>query len=253
MRRLLPPLSTADPSLAGELSDDDLFAAYTYPAGRQWVRANMVASLDGAGSEGGLSAGLSSPGDRRTFRVLRSLADVIVAGAATVVAEGYRAVQPGETYAERRVAAGMTATAPIAVVTRRLGLDLSSALFGGPERTVVLTVGAVGAERLAAARQVADVVVCGDSDVDLALAFAALADRGLNRVLCEGGPTLLSQVVAAGRLDELCLTVTPKLVGGGAGRVTAGPAFAVPRQMSLAHLLEDHGTLLQRWVTPATA
>ncbi len=243
MRRLLPL-----PQVDG-LDIDGLFAAYAYPVARPWVRANMVASLDGGATADGLSAGLSSPGDRRTFRVLRSLADVILAGAGTVVAEGYRAVQPSETYAERRLAAGMTATPPIAVVTRRLALDLSGPLFGGPERTLVLTVDAVGRERLSAAREVADVVVCGDTDVDIDLALRALAARGMLRVLCEGGPTLLGQVAAAGRLDELCLSVTPMLSGGTAGRIVTTPTIIPPQQLALAHLLEDDGTLLQRWVS----
>ena len=67
------------------------------------------------------------------------------------------------------------------------------------------------------AEEVADVVIVGDDDVDLPAATAALRERGLHRVHCEGGPTLLAQLVAADLLDELLLTVTPLLAGGAYG------------------------------------
>ncbi len=94
-----------------------------------------------------------------------------------------------------------------------------------------------------AAAKAADVIVAGQDKVDLAAALAALADRGLARVLCEGGPRLLSDVITDGLLNELCLTLAPVLAGPapGAGRIVAGPAFAA-RSMNLAHLL-DRGRL----------
>src|SRR5205823_5681053 len=71
----------------------------------------------------------------------------------------------------------------------------------------------------------ADVIIAGARDVDLAAALGALAERGYARVLAEGGPTLNGQLVAAGLLDELCLTVSPLLTGGDAKRILAGPAL----------------------------
>ena len=80
--------------------------------------------------------------------------------------------------------------------------------------------------------------------------MAALVDRGLPRVQCEGGPSLLAQVVAAGRLDELCLTTSPLLDGRPGDRILSGgpPAGApLPAHLQLEHLLEQDGTLLTRW------
>jgi riboflavin biosynthesis pyrimidine reductase len=82
--------------------------------------------------------------------------------------------------------------------------------------------------------------------VDLPRALDALTERGLNRVLCEGGPILLGQLVADGLLDDLCLTFAPLLLGGSADRALNGPPVPdIP--MRLAHILEDDGNLITRW------
>jgi riboflavin biosynthesis pyrimidine reductase len=135
----------------------------------------------------------------------------------------------------------------LALVTGRLDLDPESQLFhGGAERTVVITHASADAEARDRLAAVADVVVAGDHAVDLATALDRLAERGLSRVLCEGGPSLLASVAAAGRLDELCLTLAPQLVGGDGPRVVTGPHLGVP--LSLAHLLEQDSVLLSRYV-----
>ena len=82
--------------------------------------------------------------------------------------------------------------------------------------------------------------------MDPALAIAALADRGLRQVLCEGGPSLMALLVASGRLDELCLTWSPLIVGGSGPRILNGAP--VDASWRLAHLLEQDGTLIGRWL-----
>ena len=250
------PLRAAGPIKPGDAAADDLVAAvadiYAYPD-RLWVKANFVASIDGAISADGKSAGLSGLADRLVFTVLRSLADVVVAGAGTVRAERYRQAQPGELW--QRLRAGRPPAPPIAVVTRRLELDLSRRLFGrgpGLARTIVLTSELAGEDRLAEAARVADVVVAGPETVSAKAIVDALAARGHRRILVEGGPMLLGQLVAEGMLDELCLTVSPMLEGGhAASRLTARRGPTAPAAMRLATLLEDDGFLLSRYVRPA--
>jgi riboflavin biosynthesis pyrimidine reductase len=242
VRRLLP-----DP--ADELTDDDLLAAYAPPAGTaRHVRANFVQSADGAGSLDGLSGGLSSAADKRVFGLLRDLADVILVGAGTVRAEGYGYPAYDEHRRARRRRLGLAELPTFAVVSRSLDLDPTSSLFtAAPVRTLVITAGAAPADRRAALEPVADVVVAGDEQVDLAAALDELAGRGLRRVLCEGGPTLLGTLAAAGLLDELCLTVAPLLAGPGAGRITAGPGHpALP--MRVGQLLTEGGALFCRYL-----
>jgi riboflavin biosynthesis pyrimidine reductase len=233
-----------------------LAGLYAYPSpgqapARPWVRANMVASADGAASLAGRSAGLSSDADRQVFSVLRSLADVILVGAGTARAEKYRAVTPAEAWPELR--AGRTATPPIAVITRSLDLDPGSPLLNtapADARTIVLTTGRAPAGRRADMARHADVAVTGHDSVSAPAAISALAERGHRCVLVEGGPHLLGEIAAAGLLDELCLTLSPLLAGGQAGRILAGAADVPQAQagLELAHLLVDDGYLFCRYV-----
>jgi riboflavin biosynthesis pyrimidine reductase len=241
MRQLLP-----GPGKPG--AEPDLAALYAYPPGR-WLRANMVSSADGAAYLDGATAGLSSEGDRHVFALLRTLADVIVVGASTVRAERYAPVRTRELW--RHLREGRPPTPPITVITARLDLDPGSRLIAAAPphaRTIVITTAQAPAARRAALAEAADVIVAGEQTVDLKAALDALAERGHQRILAEGGPHLLGQFVAAALLDELCLTIGPLLAGPAAGRIVAGaisPAQPVP--LTLAHVLEDHGFLLCRY------
>jgi riboflavin biosynthesis pyrimidine reductase len=235
-----------------EFDDSGLAGAYAYPE-PQWLRANMVASADGAGFLDGRSAGLSSPADMRLFGLLRVLADVVIVGAGTARLEQYKPARRRPALAELRAAsvgADRPPAPPIALVSRQLDLDLESPLFTAapPDaRTIVITCASSPDDARAAAARVADVIVAGDLVVDLKEATAALRHRGLGRVLCEGGPHLLGQIAADGLLDELCLTVSPVLAGPGPTRVTAGAPFPA-RPMTLAHVLEEDGFLFCRYL-----
>ncbi|MBT2443839.1 pyrimidine reductase family protein [Streptomyces sp. ISL-36] len=256
MRRLLPVTDmTADDPTAGdrEWSLDELADAYAYPAlppGGVWLRANMVSSLDGAGQHDGRSQPLSSDTDMRIFGTLRGLADVVVVGAETVRLEGYRPARAREAFAARREAAGQGPAPAIAVVSASLQLDFSLPLFTSPlVPTLILTGAAASAERVMAAEKAgAEVVIAGDGPgVDPARAVAALAQRGMRRQLTEGGPRLLGQFVAAGVLDELCLTVSPTMTAGTAQRIAGGPSVAVPKRFSVTSVLEEAGFLFTRY------
>jgi riboflavin biosynthesis pyrimidine reductase len=252
----LQPSPRNGPGGSPALDDDALAGLYGYPAGGgTWLRANMVASLDGAAAADGRSGGLSSPGDRRVFWMLRGLADVILVGAGTARTEGYRPTRSKDDWAALGLRAGRPAAPPLALVTLSLGLDPAAPLVAdapADARTVIITCESAPADRRAALSQVADVIVAGDSDVDLKAALAALADRGLGRILCEGGPRLLADLTAAGLLDELCLTLSPVLSGPGPVRVLTGDPFP-SRRLRLAHLLEEDDVLFARYeATPGT-
>lgn len=240
------------PSAGAELDDFGLAELYSYPGGRPWLRANMVASADGAAHVDGRSAGLSSAGDMRIFGILRVLADVVLVGAGTARAEEYKPARRRPQFAALR--AGRPAVATIAVVTRSLDLDLAAPLFtdAPPDaRTTVITCASAPAGRRAEAAKVAEVIVAGEADVDLPAGLAVLHGRGLRQVICEGGPHLLGDLTAADLLDELCLTLSPALAGPGAGRITAGTPFAV-RPMTLASVLTEDGFLFCRYRAAAT-
>jgi riboflavin biosynthesis pyrimidine reductase len=234
------------PSTGLELDDLGVADRYAYPRAR-WLRANMVTSPDGAAYVGGRSKGLSSDGDMRIFGVLRALADVVLVGARTAQIEEYKPARRRADLASLRE--GRPATATIALASRTLDLDLSGPLFTDtpPDaRTIVITCATSPADIRAEAAKVADVIMAGEENVDLAEALEAMAARGLGRVLCEGGPHLLGEVAAGGLLDELSLTLGPILAGPGAGRIIAGPEFAA-RPVSLAQVLAEDGSLFCRY------
>ncbi|MFF3511370.1 pyrimidine reductase family protein [Streptomyces sp. NPDC002573] len=246
-----PATDTAD----REWSLQELAAAYAYPepgpGGREpWLRANMVSTLDGAAQHDGRSQPISDAADMRIFGTLRGLADVVLVGAQTVRQEGYRPARARAAFAGLREAAGQAAAPAIAVVSASLDLDFSWPLFTSPlVPTLVLTGAAAAPDRVAAAERAgARVLIAGDGmGVDPARAVRALADLGMTRLLTEGGPRLLGQLIAAGVLDELCLTVSPMLTAGDAQRIAGGPSVAVPERFGLVSLLEEEGFLFSRY------
>jgi 5-amino-6-(5-phosphoribosylamino)uracil reductase len=245
LRRLLP-----EP--ADELDDAELERLYDYPPGLDtpFVKVNFVASADGAASLDGTSDGLSSRADKKIFALARDLADVVLVGAGTAHAEGYRGVKRTEVRAERRARLGRSELPPIAVVTRRCSIEPDSPLVTDTVLApIVLTCATAPQDRrdaLAAAG--ADIVVAGESTVDLVLAVDALAERGLLRVDCEGGPQLFGELIAAGLVDELCLTLAPLLVSGDATRAAHGPLPPSAQRMRLASVLTEDDFLMLRHV-----
>jgi riboflavin biosynthesis pyrimidine reductase len=251
------PVARGASGPAAEPAVTALASLYAYPAAGTaagpWLRANMVVSADGAASLAGRSGGLSGPADRLVFSVLRSLADVILVGAGTARVERYRPALQRNIWPALRD--GRAPTPPIAVVTRDLNLDPDSPLLvSAPagSRTIVLTTAAAPGARRAAVARHADVVVAGDSGLTPAAVIGALAERGHRRLLTEGGPNLLAQFTDAGLLDDLCLTVSPVLEGGRAGRILMAPEGAgqggPETRLRLAHVLEDEGSLLCRYL-----
>jgi riboflavin biosynthesis pyrimidine reductase len=228
MRRLFP-----DPT-----EDVDLRTAYAVEATRH-VRANFVSSADGSVSLEGKSGTLGNAADRELFQLLRAMSDVVLVGAGTARVENYGGARESDGHIP-----------PIAVVSRSLELDVQSRLFTDNRvPPIILTCSAAPAERRDALDGIAEVIVAGDVDVDLRVALDELAERGLRHVECEGGPHLLGWLIAAGLLDELCLTLAPVIAGGSAGRIVAGLQTQVADPLRLLHVLEDDGYLFLRYST----
>ncbi|MGC8627901.1 MAG: pyrimidine reductase family protein [Acidimicrobiales bacterium] len=263
--RLLLPVTCEPVNLAEAYSRD-----VQEPKGRPFVRVNMVSSLDGAVAVSGRSGPLGGPGDRLVFAALRSLADFILVGAGTLRAEHYGPPSLPEEVQQFRETRGQSRLPRLAVVTGSARLDWGSPLFSGrDQKTVVITSATAGRGELKRASEVAEVLSLGRGTVDLVGAVQALGALGARHVLCEGGPRLNTSLLAAGLIDELCLTLSPKLAGpvgpslmsgwlGGSGpQAVAGPsggstpelgtrARPQPLQLELVHVLEEHGFLFLR-------
>ena len=202
-----------------------VYAVTTSP----WLRVNMVSSLDGAATGAdGRTGSLNNAVDRQVFALLRETADAVLVGAGTARSEGYGPVD-----------------VPIVVVSR--SGRLPERLRGGPAGRVLLATTARAPGLVEARGLLGDehVLVAGEEDVDLPQVVDQLGARGTTRLLGEGGPTLLRDLLAVGLVDELCLTTVPRLVAGEHPRVTTGAPVDVPLRLGL--LLEQDGTLLGRW------
>ena len=223
----------------------ELERLYAYPTSdRPWVRTNFVSTLDGAAYAGdGKSGSLGGPVDKDVFALLRSLADVIIVGAGTARTEGYEPVHAGEVDAELRARLGLAPVPPIAIVSRRL--DIPEALVNGGQ--LVITSADAPPAALDTLRAGMDVLALGEGQIDWSAVLDALAERGLHRVLCEGGPSLHGELVSLDLVDELCLTIAPVMSSGAAPRIAHSPSF-VEHSMQLGHVFDADGVLLTRWV-----
>lgn len=242
---------------AREIDVADLAELYGYPGqlSRCFVRANMITSLDGAATVDGRAGGLSGPGDRVLFTVMREVADVVLVGAGTVRAENYSGTQLSVAARQRRQARGQREVPPIAVITASGALEPHGRLFMRTETPPLIftTTASIGAtrERLHGRAEVLEASRADPIAVDPAAVLAELARRGLYRVLCEGGPTLLGQITAADLVDQLALTVAPVLAGGGAIRVVICSASVMTR-LRASHIATDQDGYLYQLFSRAT-
>lgn len=244
MRVLLPTPAPA------ELDDVTLEAMYATDRSVPRLRMNFVASVDGGVSVEGLSAGLQSPADNRVFKILRGWCDGLVVAAGTALAENYGPVTLDADRRARRTAAGLAPVPTLVVISGSLSIPPDHpSLVDAPVRPIVVTGPDSPEPRRRALEEVADVLVI--EGVDLAATRAALHARGLSQLLCEGGPRLFASATAADVVDEMCLTISPLLTGGGPGRISAGSPSPDPRSLELVHLLEEEGVLLLRYCRPS--
>ncbi|UFU07392.1 pyrimidine reductase family protein [Ruania halotolerans] len=230
-------------------AETELLDAYTVAdRSEPHLRANMIASIDGAATHQGLSGGLNGPADKQVFDVLRRLADVVLVGAGTLRAEGYGGLRLGQADVTWRREHGLADHPVLAVVSSRLALEPSSPLFTqAPRRPLLITHEQSPSQQRALLQEVADVLVCGREAVDPVRLREELVARGMPQILCEGGPHLLGTLAGADVLDELCLTVSPLIEGGEAIRITRdAPVAHLP--VRLAGVLRAEDMLFLRYL-----
>lgn len=209
--------------------DDEALRRWYAPPRPDWLRLNFVSTLDGAATGAdGVSGSINNEADHRVFDMLRELCDAIVVGAGTIRTEGY------------------APNAKPMVVVSRSG-DVPVTLRAGDLSQVHLATGASAPGLPEAGELLADrIMVLGEDEPALDRLRPALAERGHRHLLCEGGPSLATGLLAAGQVDELCCTLVPRLVGGDEPRIAHGPEVDV--ELRLHAVLEHDGTLLGRWL-----
>jgi 5-amino-6-(5-phosphoribosylamino)uracil reductase len=218
------------------------------PADRPYIVANFIASADGKATAEGRTAPLGSPGDRAAFHLLRTEVDAVLAGTRTMFIENYGRLAKNTDLSELRVRAGR-APQPLGVVISRSGtIPFDIPLFADDASHVVVYAPA-GTDIPQTAAQVT-VHELPEGDEGLAEVMRSLrADHEVRSLLCEGGPSLFSALVLDGLVDELFLTVAPKLVGGDGMTITTGRPLDELADLRLVYALEQDGTLFLRYAS----
>jgi riboflavin-specific deaminase-like protein len=220
---------------------------------RPWVMVNMITTVDGsAAGASGVSGDLGGPADKKVFSAIRAVADVIVAGSATITTEDYGPSRPSPSVTQQRLARGQAARPRLAVVTGSLRVNPEQRLFrdATPDaRPIVLTTERADPRRRRALEAVSEVRTAGVEQVDWPRAIDVLhSTAGARVVLCEGGPRTNSQLVAHDLVDELCVTVAPMLLSGTGSRIIHGPGLPAPLGLTLDRVLTEDGYLFLRYV-----
>ncbi len=232
---------------------DAVYADMAWPAGadlprdRPFAALNIVGSADGRATLDGSAKGLGSAVDHTLMMRLRAHADALLHGAGTLRADAVGKGVPA-ALEPARVARGLAAQPLLALLTSSGNVPLGRALFAAPERVVIFVAERTPAEAVARLRARATVRVAGEERPDPSGALRALRhEYGVRHLLCETGPTLSSALLAAGLLDELFLTLAPKLLAGDAAPLLAGPPLRPPVPLALRGLCEHEGELYLRY------
>ena len=214
------------------------------PEGRPYLALNMVSSLDGKATLQWRTKGLSSDLDRELFHALRGVVDAVLVGAGTAREERYGRIVKSEELRERRRADGLDSDPLAVIVSGRLDLPADLPLLQEPEQRVVIATGAD--TRLEGVRAQVQYEQVGD---DLALLMGRLRESyGVRCMLCEGGPTLNSHLLAADLVDELFLSLSPKLIGGAAAlTIVAGRERVEPPELEPLWVALGDRDLFTRW------
>jgi riboflavin biosynthesis pyrimidine reductase len=210
------------PDRAEVTADDLVGEAGELPADRPWVTGVMVTSLDGRATLGGTSRALGGPTDLAMLLALRRRTDALIVGPGTVRAEGYGPLP-----------------CPAVLVSRSFDLPWEAGLFSAPgQRVLVYTRAEQEPPDVAAEVEAVPIV-------ELADVLADLRARGIERLLCEGGPTLNRALLAEGLLDELFLTLAPVVAGDEAAPAIIAPGG--PARLSLRSVATADGELYLRY------
>ncbi len=255
-RRLLPP---GDPTGVEEIVEDLRIGDRRAGArGRPYVMLNMVSTIDGRVTIAGRSGSLGNRADRALFHGLRGAVDAVMAGAGTVQAERYGRIIRDSSQRELRVKRGLAAEPIACVVSGALSLPEGIPLLAEPAAHVVILT-ASQASLPASGAQIEYVRTERAGALDLPAALAQLQDRfGIRTLLCEGGPHLNSQLLAGGLVDELFLSLAPKLAGDAADglaplRIVSGAAFDPPIELELLGARESDSQLFLSYGVRASA
>jgi riboflavin biosynthesis pyrimidine reductase len=254
LQRLLPPGEAVGVSEIVERFG--LWERPPKPGGLPHVMVNMIATADGRATLGGRSGPISDAADRALFHGLRTAVDAVLVGAGTVRTERYGRLIADPEHRELRRRRGLSEEPLACIVSGRLALGEDIPLLGQAQASVVILTSSA-ASLPASGAAVEYVRTSHEGHLDLHAGLRELRERfGASRVLCEGGPHLCAQLLAVGLVDELFLSVAPKLAGGEpaggeALRILAGGELEPPVELELLAVLAAGSSLFLRYAVSA--
>lgn len=242
-RRLIPdPAAVESQELLAELRFGDRAGEQ-----RPYTVANLVATVDGRAAFQGRSTALGDDGDRELFLGLREHVDAVFAGTRTLRTERYGRLLSSPERRERRVRAGYPPEPLACVVTRSGEVPAEVPLFSEPEARIVIF--SAGEPDLSGCRAQVELVLLDRRELNLTTVLRRLrGDFGIRSLLCEGGPTVFGSLLHERLVDELFLTVAPRLSGGGSSpEITSGPELPSLVPLEILWTLERLNSLYLRY------
>jgi riboflavin biosynthesis pyrimidine reductase len=251
LKRLLP---SGDPAMIEQVVDELQLIAAGEDARRRrpYLLLNMIATADGRATLGGRSGPLGGRADKEMLYGLRTTVDAVMAGAGTIRAERYGQLIRDDRGRAIRRERGLAEEPLACIVSGRLALDSGIPLLAESGTRVAILTSSEASLPQDCRAEISYVRSARDGQLDLPGAMAELYERfEVRTLLCEGGPHLNAQLLANGLVDELFLTLSPKLAGGDAVsetlRIVSGPEFDPPLELELASALEHDSYLFLRY------
>jgi riboflavin-specific deaminase-like protein len=241
MRRLLP-----DPGPTSVDEQLDGYRPWEHPGEeRPFVATNFAVTVDGRATIGGASGPIGSDTDTEMLARLRTRVDAVMIGAGTMRVERYGRVVGNQEQRERRERIGLPPDPLMVIVSGRLDLPWDAPLFAaGGGRVLIFTASEAEPPETATSLR----VVRHEDKVDITAALRHLREEhDVRALLCEGGPHLHDQLWAASLVDELFLTIAPRITGADAPRILEGAGLPAIAELELAWLLEHEGELFARY------
>jgi riboflavin biosynthesis pyrimidine reductase len=250
LKRLVPPGEpTTVERLVAELDIAERAAARR---GRPYTLLNMIGTADGRATLEGRSGAIGGEADKALFLELRTAVDGVLVGAGTVRAERYGRLVRDERRRRTRRKRGLVEEPLACVVSGRLAVGADIPLLADPQARVAILTSSAASLAGDCRAEVEYVRATREGMLDLPAALSVLYERyGMRTLLCEGGPHLAAQLVAEGLLDELLLSLAPRLGGGDATsetlRILSGPQLDPPARLALVSALEHDSYLFLRY------